>query len=57
MKTIKIYVNKLISLNPDKYKQKDFYKMLNDYSWYCVNCGKNNIIGFKTFEEWLKTEI
>jgi hypothetical protein len=50
-------VEKIVSLNPDKYEWRDFYEMLNDYSWYCVNCGRMDVIGFKTFKEWLDTEI
>jgi len=51
-------VEKITSLNPDKYVWKDFYVMLNKYSLYCYQIGINqNISELKTFKEWLDDEI
>lgn len=51
-------VEKLVSLNPDRYEWKDFYEMLDSYAQYCNELGKNYPNdNYKTFKEWLDTEI
>lgn len=48
-------VEKIVNLNPDKYEWRDFYEMLDEYAFYCNNieAGRH----YKTFKEWLSTEI
>lgn len=48
-------VEKIVSLNPDKYEWKDFYKMLDDYAYYCNNIEAGSY--YKPFFDWLLTEI
>ena len=48
-------VEKIVSLNPDKYEWKDFYEMLDKYADYCQNLTEGDFR--KTFKEWLDTEI
>ena len=50
-------VEKIVSLNPDRYEWKDFYEMLDAYSKYCFYEGQYFRELGKTFKEWLDTEI
>ena len=51
-------VEKIVSLNPDRYEWKDFYEMLLEYSGYCYRAGYSRTEdNYKTFKEWLDTEI
>lgn len=51
-------VQKIVSLSPDKYEWKDFYEMLDAYSIYCYEIGRDYPDdNFKTFKEWLDSEI
>ena len=56
-------VEKLVSLNPDRYEWKDFYIMLDAYREYCFLAANSEIMKYtepgqlKTFKEWLDTEI
>ncbi len=59
---LKIDVKKLVSLSPDKYKIIPIIEAIKDYGMYCCIIGqisqrKHKVIDFKTFDEWLKTEI
>ena len=56
-------VEKIVSLNPDRYEWKGFYEMLDAYREYCFYGAKSEIMKYsqpdqlKTFKEWLDTEI
>ena len=53
-------VRKIVSVNPDKYEWKEFYKMLDNYAIYCYSCGESHYVDvtqIKTFKAWLDTEI
>jgi len=50
-------VEKLVSLNPDIYKRMDVLPLLDEYSIYCYNLGSIKADSYKTFKEWLMTEI
>lgn len=52
-----LYVKKLYSLNPDKYKYIRIETATDNYSRYVANCIDTGHNEWKTFEQWLKTEI
>ena len=55
---MKLYVKKLTSLHPTKYKDLTLNDGLERYHIYILNCMKDPFKSKpKTFEEWLKTEI
>lgn len=56
-------IEKLVSLNPDKYEWRELHETLEAYRDYCFYCAKDET-GYitqpdqlKTFGEWLTTEI
>ena len=58
-----LYVKKLTSLNPDRHKKMELWKAISQYEDYIRNyvtapytSNKSNV-DFKSFKEWLKTEI
>lgn len=51
-------VEKIVSLNPDRYEWRDLYLMLNQYAEWCLFLGhKGESCVSKTFKEWLTSEI
>ena len=56
----KLYVRKLVSLNPDRYEKISLKKAIRMYARYCYIFGKAETQyrnDLKTFEQWLETEI
>jgi len=53
----KLYVRKLVSLNPDRYEKISLKKAIKEYARYCNNARDDNRPDYKTFDNWLETEI
>lgn len=56
----KNYVNKLVSLNPDKFEPQPKYVALANYADYIIAFAGSPYLGKenpKSFEDWLNTEI
>jgi hypothetical protein len=56
----KIYIRKLVSLQPNEYKYIKLTEALRQYAIYCFNVAKDKnskIEDMKTFEAWRQTEI
>lgn len=56
MKT-KLFVKKIWSLNPSKYKFMPLDRATDDYSRYVASCIDAGYREWKTFDQWLRTEI
>ena len=53
----KLYVKKLWSLNPNKYKYIRLDLAMEKYSRYVVSCIDAGYKEWKPFQKWLSTEI
>ena len=58
---VKLYVKKIVSLNPNKYVYINYQKALKEYDGYITECLKVSDrfkpYNVKNFKDWLATEI
>lgn len=56
---MKLYVKKIWSTNPNKYKYMELEKATEEYGQYALSVQDNPFfrIKIKTFSYWLRTEI